>query len=693
MNKILVLEKNTRDQIAAGEVAERPSLIIKELIENAIDAGATDIRILLKESGISEIRVIDNGSGMEKDDIPFAFLRHATSKIKKIEDLDSLATMGFRGEALASIAAVSKIRLRTKVEDADLAYECSISGGDLSEITPSPGNQGTEITIDDLFFNTPARKKFLATPVRELREISDIVGRIIIAHPQIRFELVNNAKRIFIAPGNEDMYAAIAAVYGTEPLKFLIPLAENTSFSGYIVHPNYSKPNRNYFHFYINHRYIQSLELNKALENAYKTLLPERRFPIAFINVILPPDQYDINVHPNKLDVKFNRDLHIDDQLFNLIKKTLETAERSYTTEIHEGKSLQDSVKESSADPKASLYKIHQDLRPVGLPGAVERKKKILAMGDDFEAIRAELIGTNRGKKTDLPLNKTEEKKAKPKEMVSKETVEHLFARDSYDLKDFFQSSADDKTEGEKENVLPLSTTEETVTETPSPVPIPESTSTPTPSSLPESPSAPEKTLDFKESFYTSLEVLGQVGGSFIAACSGDALYLIDQHAAHERLMFNRIKKDLQEKDTLSQPLLVPLEVSMNYSQFNWVVEHILILRQMGFILEEFGDTSFILREVPVWAENADAAVFLKEFADGWLHSERELTMEAVLERKIMSKACKSAVKANQYLSKSDIHYIFKELDQAEDGFTCPHGRPICVKFTLNEIRRKFLRT
>lgn len=678
MNKILVLEKNTRDQIAAGEVAERPALIIKELIENAIDAEATDIRILLKDSGISEIRVIDNGSGIEKDDIPNAFMRHATSKIRKIEDLDSLVTMGFRGEALASIAAVSKIRLQTKTIDAEWAFECTLNGGEISEITPSPGNQGTEITINDLFYNTPARKKFLATPVREIREVSDIVGRMIIAHPKIRFELNNNGKRIFLAPGNNDMQAAIAAVYGTEPLKFLLPVAENDTFSGYIIHPNYSKPNRNYFHFYINQRYIQSSELNKALENAYKTLLPERRFPIAFINVILPPDQYDINVHPNKLDVKFNRDLHIEELLFNLIKKTLALAERSYTTEIHEPKPSEP----INAEPEKSypLPKIHQDLKPVGLPGAVERKQKILSLGNDFEAIRAELIGTNRGTKTASFQETSPKKKATMKESVSRETVNQLFAHDSFQVSDFLHPQKNE-TEASKH---PLEVQEEKQQKFNFVPPV---------SEIVSPCETTEETIDFQEGFYSSLEVLGQVGGSFIVACSCDALYLIDQHAAHERLMFNKIKKNLQEKNVLSQPLLVPQEISLNYKQFNWMIEHILILHQMGFILEEFGENCFILREVPVWAENIDATAFLKEFADGWLNSEKELTMEAVLERKIMSKACKSAVKANQHLAKADIHYLFKELDQAEDGFTCPHGRPISVKITISEIRRKFLRT
>lgn len=703
MSKILVLEKNTRDQIAAGEVAERPALIIKELIENAIDASATDIRIHLKESGINEIRVIDNGTGIEREDIPNAFLRHATSKIRKIEDLNSLHTMGFRGEALASIAAVSKIRVRTKTEESESAFECTLNGGDISDIVPAAGNRGTEIVITDLFFNTPARKKFLATPVREIREISDFVGRIIIAYPQIRFELINDGKKIFLSPGNNDAKAAIAAVYGTEPLKFLIPVAENDMFSGFIAHPNYSKPKRNYYHFYINHRYIISSELNRALENAFKTLLPERRFPLAFINVMLPPDQYDINVHPNKLDVKFNREVRVGENLYDLVKKTLDMAERAYTTEIHDVKSGAAPVLAAESvileEAPAPLPKIHQDLRLTGLPGAVERKKRALAMGDDFEAIRAELISTNRGKKTEShmssPLNKpvsqpkpsvinpeTGKKRMTLKESVSKNEIDHLMAKDSFSPADLFfkdlntEPSVISETNSE---VTPVSKKQESPIEVLS-------------FDFPEM-KAEEVKIDFNEGFYTSLEILGQFNGSFIVASNGDSLYLIDQHAAHERLLFNKIKKNVEANTAERQPLLISQEIIFNVNQYHWIIENILILHQMGFILEEFGENTFIVREVPLWAENIDAEKFLKEFADGWLASEKKLSMDVILERKIMSKACKSAVKANQHLTNADILYLFKELDKAEDGFTCPHGRPISVKFTENEIRRKFLRT
>lgn len=641
MNKIIILEKNTRDQIAAGEVAERPVFIIKELVENAIDAGATDIRIHLKESGISEIRVIDNGEGIAKDDIPYAFLRHATSKIKTIDDLDSLKTMGFRGEALASIAAVAKTLIRTRTAREESGYECRVDGGEIGEVTPTAANQGTELCIKDLFFNTPARKKFLATPVREMRDISDMVGRIIIAYPEIRFELANDGKRIFFSPGNDDMKAAIAAVYGREPLKFLLPMENNGAFSGYIAHPNYSKPNRNYYHFYINRRYIQSNELNKALENAYRTLMPERRFPMAFINVSLPPDQYDINVHPNKLEVKFVESAAVEAQLYQAVKDALDQAAKAFTTEIHDNNRARIPERPVYEDELPPSPKLHQDLRPAGLPGAAERKKQMSENRESDALHGTELSGI-------------------PREQETKPAFKERHGGSAADALALFQEDATSL--GLNDQFKPFE-------------------------------AAKTIDFDFKEGFYASLNILGQVGGSFIVAASEEALYLIDQHAAHERLLFNKIKKSLLEKDNSVQALIVPLEVNLNYKQYNWIIENIIVLRDMGYVLEEFGENSFILREIPTWAENIDAIAFLKEFADGWLDSAKKLSIDAVLERKIMSKACKRAVKANQYLTKADIIYLFSELDQAEDAFTCPHGRPISVKFTIDEIRRKFLRT
>ncbi len=642
MNKIIILEKNTRDQIAAGEVAERPVFIIKELVENAIDAGATDIRIHLKESGLREIRVIDNGEGMEAADIPYAFLRHATSKIKTIDDLNSLKTMGFRGEALASIAAVAKAVLRTKTAQSETAYESSVEGGEIGPVLPTAANQGTELTIKDLFFNTPARKKFLATPVREMRDISDMVGRIIIAYPNIRFELTNDGKRVFFSPGSGEGKAAITAVYGREPLPFLLPIENNAVFSGFIAHPNYSKPNRNYYHFYINQRYIQSNELNKALENAYRTLLPERRFAMAFINVTLPPDQYDINVHPNKLEVKFAASAAVGELLYQAVKETLSQAAKAFTTEIHDTDKARIPEKPSYEEEQPPAPKLHQDLRLAGLPGAVERKKQRLKAEGNSDFAKEELTGMLRSMKTEPAFPEMEAQQvgaaADPLALFREDTT-------ALGLNDKFK------------------------------------------------PFEAAKTIDFNEGFYASLNILGQVGGSFIVAANEEALYLIDQHAAHERLLFNKIKASLIEKDHTAQALIVPLEVNLNYKQYNWIIEHIIVLHDMGFVLEEFGENSFILREIPTWAENIDATAFLKEFADGWLDSKKKLTVDAILERKIMSKACKRAVKANQYLTRADMLFLFSELDQAEDAFTCPHGRPIAVKFTIDEIRRKFLRT
>lgn len=638
-NKIFLLEKNTRNQISAGEVAERPALIIKELIENSIDAGATNIKISLKDSGISSIHVIDNGEGIHKGDIPYAFMRHATSKIKRITDLNTLKTMGFRGEALASIAAVSKINLITKVKESATAFSVNIEAGELGKIISCAGNDGTEIIIRDLFFNTPARKKFLATPTREMREIADLVGKLIIANSSIRFELNNNGKRILFSPGNNDMITAIMSVYGNEMNSFLIPL-ETDCFSGYIVHPNYSKPNRNYYHFYINQRYIQSSELNKALDNAYKTLMPDRRFPVAFINIILDADKYDINVHPNKLDIKFDKELKISDLLYNSIKQVLSDAERPYTTAIKK-----QNINQTPTDDNINHFinknqsKIHQNLRLAGLPGAVERKNK---ERNNPSLSEKESIWDLSAKK-DISFS-----------AQSQDDVLHANS---------LTKSFKDKTHNKYAATLfdNLNTVNDSELSEPG--------------------------------FYSSLTIIGQFGGSFILANDSVSLYIIDQHAAHERILYNKIRDRISSDSSFSQVLVIPIEINFNYKQYNWVIENILFFKKIGFVFEEFGPQTFVLREVPDWFENVDLESFIKEIADSGCETGKLLSEDMILEDKIIKKACKKAVKANQYLTNADIMYLFHELDKNKESFTCPHGRPITIKFTMDEIRRKFLRT
>lgn len=662
-SKIKVLEQDIANQIAAGEVAERPTLIIKELVENSIDAGATSIRIFLKNSGFEDMRIIDNGDGIAKDDIKTAFLSHATSKLREIEDLNTLHTMGFRGEALASIAAVSKVFITTKTQDQEWGYKGVIEGGEFIELESAPCNDGTEISVRDLFYNTPARKKFLATPTRELRDISDIVGRIIISHPHIGIELRNNNKKIFHSPGSGDMKTAIMSVYDREMVKKLIPL-ETQGFSGYISHPGYNKPSRNYYHFYLNNRYIQSDSLNRALEQAYHTMMPERRFPVVFINIVIDPSDYDINVHPNKLEVKFNKEAKVPEKLIVAVSEGLLSADRSYGQEIE--------VRHKVSSPDSQSERRGEKGNSAVTPG--EPKPNHTVKPDKFQELwKNQPMNFQNVQEFKSPAWE-ELRHLDENQIAAAEAKKEAQINRAQIINAFKKTESDTDIEERIKNVLLNEDTTLELSEN-----FNEFTN--------------KQKLDLDSGFYSSLSILGQLAASFIVAADEKALYLIDQHAAHERLLFNKIKKHMANSEVPRQPLLIPMELKTNYRQFSWVVENIVVLHDMGFILEEFGNNSFIIREVPGWAQDIDVSSFILEFADACLEQGGSLTIETALESKIMMRACKSAIKANRYLDKSDIHYLFSELDLAEDAFTCPHGRPITIKYTVDEIRRKFLRT
>ncbi len=675
-NKIKVLEQEIANQIAAGEVAERPALIIKELMENSIDAGADSIRVFLKNSGFEEIRVIDNGIGIAKDDIETAFMRHATSKLRDIGDLDSLYTMGFRGEALPSIAAVAKVFIATKTDEQEFGYKGVLEGGEFLRLEPAPCNNGTEISVCDLFYNTPARKKFAATPTRELRDISDLVGKIIISRPDISIELRNNNKKIFQSPGRGDTRAAIMSVYGRDMVKKLIPL-EDEVFTGFISHPGYNKPSRNYYHFYINSRYIQSDTLNRSLEMAYHTMMPERRFPVAFIDIKIDPSLYDINVHPNKLDIKFNKEARIEERLLEAITTALLREDRSYGDDIK----IYHKVESPPSDfPLTENYD--------NTDNSVDSKEA----GEGTESDTSAPKPNHR-----IKPDKFSELKEKSQinfgeiEKFVSPALRELMYLDADEIADQ-QSRREAKAMGNSirrafKNQMPDQQADERIRK----ALLEDDRALNLSNNFDEFTN--KQKLDLDAGFYSSLSILGQLAASFIIAASEDSLYIIDQHAAHERLLFNKIKKYLSNSEVPRQPLLIPAELKTNFKQYSWVLENIILLRDLGFVLEEFSDNSFIIREIPAWAQNIDTESFLLELADGCLKQGDNLKIETILESKIMMRACKSAIKANKYLDRSDINYLFSELDLAEDAYTCPHGRPIAIKYSVEEIRRKFLRS
>ncbi len=615
--KINILANETVNQIAAGEVAEKPAFIVKELVENAIDAEATRIRISLKEGGLKQIRIEDNGVGILKEDLPLAFLRHATSKIAAIDDLTRLSTLGFRGEALPSIAAVSRVTLRSFAKNGEGAYEIRYGDGALGTTEPVAANPGTEIIVDEIFYNTPARRKFLRSQIREMADITDLVGRLILSRPDIGFELLNDNRRVFLSPGNGQIRPAILSVYGAEAAQAMLRIGEEEEIGGYISHPSHHKPSRQYYNLFVNGRYIKSPELNRVVDGVYRHLLPERRYPIAVLYLTLDPKEFDVNVHPNKIEIKLEPHSNIEDRLYQALADTLTRAERSHP--VKGANRLRSPEAESAflGTDKAIGHESGTRASLAGSPSPGEDlPEETVAFAQDISAIMRQ---------------NTPEKCKRP------ETDNEMAVRGP-------------KGGGEQES------------------------------------------LSFGGGFYRNLRILGQLAGLFILAADGENLYIIDQHAAHERLLYNRLKAEAV-KENESQPLLIPLELRLNHSQYLWILQRILDLKALGFILEEFGDNTFIIREAPAWSAWMDPAAFLKEMSDFWLQQKRKITNAEILDEKLMMKACKSAIKGNQYLADADMHHLLQSLDKEKDAMTCPHGRPITVKITVAEIRKWFLRS
>ncbi len=639
---IRILDSKTANQIAAGEVAEKPAFVIKELVENAIDAGANRIRVALKDSGLKQIQIFDNGMGMEKEDIPLAFLRHATSKITEIGDLDRLSTLGFRGEALPSIAAVSRLTLRSMAQGGDGGYEVRFDQGALGEIQPVAANPGTEVVVDELFYNTPARRKFLRSPIREMADISDLLSRLILSRPDISFELLNDNKRIYLSSGNGQVKPAVMSVYGQEAAKSLLRLGDGAHITGYISHPSYHKASRQYYNIFVNGRYIKSAELNQVIDLAYQHRMPERRYPMAILYLHLDAKDFDVNVHPNKIEIKLEPRSGIKDELLAILQETLSGAEKSYQTK---GPGY---LRSSEAEYQ------ERTLMSVSLPSAIPGpNQEGESIGIEAEAVPSFFV----------------EEEAKYPGFISEESAESISSDDRILPPTGKPLTPKSYETGEKDNMFagePSLSKPERINE--------------------------QARLSFTEGFYRNLRVLGQLGGMFILAEDGDSLYVTDQHAAHERLLYNRFKEEIATAKE-GQPLLIPLELQVNHPQYLWILQRILDLKALGFVLEDFGDNAFIIREAPSWAEYIDPVVFLRDLADFWLRQKSKITTADILDEKIIMHSCKSAVKGNQYLTDGDIRYLFQALDEGDDVFTCPHGRPITIKITVEELKKWFLRS
>lgn len=631
MSKINILSSKVYNRIAAGEVVERPASVVKELVENSIDASASVILIEIENGGRTSIKITDNGCGIEKSELKKAVMPHATSKISSVFDLENISSLGFRGEALASIASVSKLSIISKPKDENFGAKLYTEGGENIEITDFPSADGTEITVNNLFFNTPAREKFLKTDKTEEGEISNIVAKFILANPAVAFKYVADGKTLYQSFG-DGAESAFVSVYGVKAISdcFNIDSEKNgIKITGYIGKHYFTKPNRNYQSVFLNGRYVVNSTISAAVSNAYSAYLMKRQFPFYVLSLTMPKDSVDVNVHPNKIDVRFSNNQIVYGAVYSIISKVLDGSSEALNI-------VSDNIFEKNEINKG------------------EKPCDYATHNDDYSSSRNISTGFNKvvfhdgGKKAELNFDFTE--------TVKKEDAPDIFAENKAFL---------EKLEREKQLK-----------------------SVGVKSGFDGEISAPNKQEEIK--IDRELRYVGQALNTFLIFDDGQDMYFIDQHAAHERILFDKFNGQIKNNAIDTQLLLIPYLFDVSNAERDFINDNIELLRSMGIDIAEFGENTFKVSALPVMI----AELNLKEFFDDLLFDLnllKNIRLTDLLKEKIAQKACKAAIKSGDSLNDDDIKIILTEI-KGNLGLKCPHGRPIAVKISRNEIDKWFKR-
>lgn len=599
------------NKIAAGEVVERPASVVKELVENSIDANSTMIKIELEEAGISRIKITDNGEGMSALDSEAAFLPHATSKINNETDLFHVKTLGFRGEALASIAAVSKLTLKTSTgEEAGITLH--LEGGQLMERMKSDARKGTEITVEELFFNTPARLKYMKSLHTELGHITDLLNRLALSYPEIRFDASHNGRNLFKTTGSGDLLQVISQIYGMSIAKKMVPVYHESldyEITGYIARPEVTRASSNFISTMINGRYVKNYPLRKAIIDGYHTLLPIGKYPLVVLKIEMAPILVDVNVHPTKLEVRFSK----DKALYQAVKETIRNTFR-----------------------KETLIPEMEYKRP--------REKKITTQ-EQFS----------------FPVQRTKEQNEIP-ETNQTTSYQSLNRTEPTDLEEesfsLLRESIRPKEEIMEENrdITWNTENQEVITERIPPI-----------------------------------YPIGQLHGTYILGQNDGGFYMIDQHAAQERIKYEFYKDKLGNPVHQSQQLLLPLTFEFSNQEALLIEANQEELEKVGLYFEAFGGTSYIIRSHPNWFPKGLEEEIIRDIIDQ-IMKDAKVQLEKVREEAAIMMACKRSIKANHYLEQNDMFQLLEDLRKTEDPFTCPHGRPVIIRFSTQEIEKMFKR-
>ena len=629
MQKIQLLDNQTINKIAAGEVVESPKSVVKELVENAIDAGATSITVEIKEGGISYIRVTDNGHGIAKEQVKIAFVRHATNKIVLIEDLEKILSLGFRGEALASIAGVAQVEMLTKTKSEQSGTRIEINGGEIVQFQNAACTEGTSIIVKNLFYNVPARRKFLKKPSTEASHISEILNQFALGHPDIAFKYVNNNTTILHTSGNHDKKTAVLYVYGKDTATKMLEVNYKKGeygITGLLGKPELSRANRSYENLFINGRYIKNKIISSAIEEAYKTRLLIGKFPIYVLQFSIPPALVDVNVHPAKLEVRFHNDDEIYQMFYEAVCKTFENEVLISKLDWN-----------SKNSKEVEQYQKEKNIKIETTPMQQKILEKEVQQNDFY-------FSPKQNKKIEIPSLKSVDNLLKNKNNTVLEAKE--------DIKTTYVS---------KQNQNDIFETQST------------------------------QTKRIRDTFFKNYKIIGQIFNTYWIIEQSKSIFMIDQHAAHERILYEELMTQLKQKKVISQMLLQPLLLNLTEKEKEILQQNRELLKQFGFSIEEVTPENYALLSVPFIIKAPTNTKFFLDILDLL----EETMIENVYDTKVLSiatMACKAAVKGNDKLSITEATAMIEKLLQLENPFTCPHGRPTIIEMTQYELEKRFKR-
>ncbi|MCI8797078.1 MAG: DNA mismatch repair endonuclease MutL [Dorea sp.] len=681
MSKIRVLDTVTIDKIAAGEVIERPASVVKELVENAIDAKATAIVVEIEEGGTTMIRIADNGCGIEREEVPSAFLRHSTSKIRSVDDLTRIGSLGFRGEALSSIAAVSQVELITKTKEQAFGTRYRINGGIEVDIEDTGSRDGTTFLIRQLFYNVPARRKFLKTPVTEASHVGDLMTRLALSHPEISFQFINNGQSKLHSSGNGNLKDVIYHVYGRDVASNLLLVNQETpglKITGFLGKPVISRGNRNFENYFINGRYVKNSVVSKAIEDAYKDFSMQHKYPFVALHMEIDGENVDVNVHPAKMELRFHNQQEVYNQVFETVNRGLHAEELIPHVDLDVPRNLPKDDGDTRNRPKddgntRNLPKDDGDTGNRPKDGGDTGNRPGYVRNDRYSKSDEPAVKSAAGSRQSLPPSSERDLDYFMEKMKERVAAYHS-RRSSAEVKD-------------KNSIFRPEIQTDRIREAAKYAKNPKK----------QEDEEPKQLNLFEEKLLTreakdEYHLIGQVFETYWLAEYHEKLYIIDQHAAHERILYERTLKSMKTRDFTSQMISPPIILELSMQEAELLNRYMDRFTRIGFEFEAFGQESYAVRAVPDNLFSIAKKELLLQMLDGLSDEVNRNLSPELIDEKVASMSCKAAVKGNMKLTASEVDALIGELLTLENPYHCPHGRPTIIAMSRRELEKKFKR-